>query len=272
MRYNPLLILTLTTLMAVPAWAGGIVATRENGRTIYVDDPSAPKPTAAPATETRQPATTDLVYWSRSKQRWIPVKPASPAMRAARSAAAEVDRTAASGILEPAPKGASPRYRVLTAAELDKLINETAARHGIDPNLVRAVIKVESNFNPRAISRKGAMGLMQLMPTTAAKLNVNNPLDPQQNLEGGVRHLSDLLSNYNGDVPLSLAAYNAGSGAVQRSNGIPRYSETRNYVRRITQLYGSGAGLNFRLVPGASAAPIREYRNAEGVLTFSNVE
>lgn len=272
MRKNLPLILTFSTLLAVPAWAGGgIVATQENGRTIYVEDPTPPKPPAASPAQA-SPATSNLVYWSRNQHRWIPVKSASPAkLRAARSAAAEVNSTAANGILLPATQGANPRYRVLTAAELDKLIDETASRHGVDPNLVRAVIKVESNFDPRAVSRKGAMGLMQLMPTTARKLNVANPFDPQQNLEGGVRHLSELLSNYNGDVPLSLAAYNAGAGAVERSNGIPHYTETRNYVRRITELYGSGGGLNFRSLSGVSA-PIRVYRNAEGVLTFSNVE
>ncbi len=257
-----LLVLTLTTL-AAPLFAGTIVATQENGRTVYVDDPASPKPTAAAA----QPrAASNLVYWSRSKHRWIPVQPASPMMRAARTAAAEVNATAASGVYVPAGAG----YRSLTAAELDKLIDETAARHGIDPNLVRAVIKVESNYNPRAVSRKGAMGLMQLMPSTARKLNVNNPFDPKQNLEGGVKHLSELLSAYNGNVPLSLAAYNAGANAVARSGGVPNYTETRNYVRRITELYGNGRGMQY--LHGPTSAPIRVYRNSDGVLTFSNVD
>jgi soluble lytic murein transglycosylase-like protein len=131
---------------------------------------------------------------------------------------------------------------------------------------VRAVIKVESNFNPRAVSPKGAMGLMQLMPATARNLNVSNAFDPEQNVNAGVRHLRELLDSYQGDVSLSLAAYNAGSGAVARSKGVPPYSETRQYVRRITELYGEK-----RSAVGGSG-PIRVYRDSSGVLTFTNTE
>jgi soluble lytic murein transglycosylase-like protein len=110
---------------------------------------------------------------------------------------------------------------------------------------------------------------MQLMPQTARSLNVKNPFDPEQNVDAGVRHLKQLLENYGGDVNLTLAAYNAGSGAVARSAGIPRYAETQNYVRRITNLYYGGFDFN---PSGASHSPVKVERDARGVLYISNTE
>ena len=116
------------------------------------------------------------------------------------------------------------------------LIEAAALRHQVDPRLVHAVITVESRFQARARSRKGAMGLMQLMPATARELQVRNPFDPATNIDAGVRHLRQLLDRF--DVQLAVAAYNAGAGAVRRFGGVPPFRETQAYVRQVLQLAG----------------------------------
>lgn len=116
-------------------------------------------------------------------------------------------------------------------------IRQAAERHGLEPALIRAVVHAESNFNHRAVSRAGAQGLMQLMPKTQLKLGVRDPFDVHENLDGGTRLLKELLARYRNDIRLAAAAYNAGPDAVERYRGIPPYPETRNYVRRVTQLY-----------------------------------
>ncbi len=112
-----------------------------------------------------------------------------------------------------------------------------ARRHGLDPDLVLAVVAVESAFRPDAVSPKGAQGLMQLMPRTAASLGVSDALDPAQNLDAGTRHLRFLVDLYGGDLRRALAAYNAGQGAVKRYGGVPPYRETREYVKKILKRY-----------------------------------
>ncbi len=121
--------------------------------------------------------------------------------------------------------------------DLRALAADAARRHGLDPDLVLAVISVESGFRPQAVSPKGAQGLMQLMPRTAAELGVKDALDPADNLDGGARHLLFLLTLYDGDVARALAAYNAGVGAVSRHRGVPPYRETRDYVKRVLERY-----------------------------------
>ncbi len=125
----------------------------------------------------------------------------------------------------------------LTGGEVVRLAEAVARKRGLDPALVLAVVSVESGFRPEAVSPKGAQGLMQLMPRTAASLGVSDALDPEQNLDAGVRHLEALLKLYDGDLTRALAAYNAGQSAVARHGGVPPYRETRAYVRRVLERY-----------------------------------
>jgi len=126
------------------------------------------------------------------------------------------------------------------AGDLERLADEAARRHGLDPALVRAVVAVESGFQPQAVSPKGAQGLMQLMPATARELGVADPFDAAANLDGGSRYLRSLLARYQGDLAKALAAYNAGMGAVARHRGVPPYAETRQYVRKVLGRYQTG--------------------------------
>ena len=121
--------------------------------------------------------------------------------------------------------------------EYDSLIAAAAHKYRVDFALVKAVIKAESNFNHKAVSKKGARGLMQLMPKTASVLGVNDCFHPEDNIVGGIRHLGYLIDLFNGDIPLALAAYNAGEGAVAKYRGIPPYSGTRIYIRRVLDNY-----------------------------------
>jgi len=257
-------------------WAAGgessptsITATvDQNGRTIFTNDEYAP---SNPAGNTFIPTSgrSQLMFWSVTEHRWKPVPSAK--MGAARSAAAEVNQYL-NRDSNPETAGYLRSSKTFTPEEIDAAIEKAASRHNVDPNLVRSVIKVESNFNPNAVSRKGAMGLMQLMPQTARQLNVKNPFDPQQNIDAGVRHLKKLLESYGGDIKLSLAAYNAGTGAVARSAGIPRIAETQNYVRRITNIYYGGSDPGSYVIGNPVHDPVRVQRDARGLLYISNTD
>ena len=145
-----------------------------------------------------------------------------------------------------------PAASTPTEVEINTHIVEVATRYGVEPKLVAAIVAVESQFNARAVSRRGAEGLMQLMPATAAYLDVQDSFDPRDNIDGGVRHLKRLMARFHNNVPLALAAYNAGEQAVINYRGIPPYRETRQYVVRVLRRYDREAA---RLVAQQLAAP-----------------
>ena len=163
-----------------------------------------------------------------------------------------------------------------TAGPYRDLIRAAATRHALAPELIESVILVESNFEARAVSRKGARGLMQLMPATAARLGVRNVFDVRQNVEGGVRHLRYLVDLYGGNLALALAAYNAGVEAVGRYGGIPPYAETRAYVQRVLR---SVALARLRVSaesvasaePDAERAALYHYEARDGTAVYSNL-
>lgn len=153
--------------------------------------------------------------------------------------------------------------REISVADIKVHIRDVAARYGVSARLVAAIVEAESEFNPRAESRKGARGLMQLMPATATSLQVEDAFDPRSNIDGGVRHLRRLMDRFDGDLPVVLAAYNAGEQAVIQHGGVPPYGETRRYVRRILRRIGH---------PSVAAAPARRGMSPTVVLVGTRVE
>jgi Transglycosylase SLT domain len=157
-----------------------------------------------------------------------------------------------------------------TADPMERMVRDTAERHKVDPALVKAVISTESGWNPHAVSNKGAVGLMQLIPGTAERYGVGNPFDPAQNVEGGTTYLKWLLDRYNGDLPKTLAAYNAGEHAVDLYHGVPWYPETQRYVQKVTHAYNQPGSGRSPSSWGPPRPPVRKEVDSNGRVVFTN--
>lgn len=200
-----------------------------------------------------------------------PLPPGNASAPSGRKVVASTNGALANGApLSSASNGSLPDSSNAAAIPLpehiDTLIEQAASHHQVDPDLVRAIIQVESNFNPYAVSPKGAQGLMQLIPATARRFGVANPFDPRANIDGGIRYLKYLLGMFDGDLRLTLAAYNAGENNVARRRDVPPIRETQNYVRKIAELYP------LRVLPGGlpPAPQIVRFVDSSGVIHFSN--
>lgn len=151
--------------------------------------------------------------------------------------------------------------------ELEKIAEEKSRLYGVDPKLIKEMIREESGWNPNAISPKGAMGVMQLMPQTATLMGVKNPFDPVENIDGGVRYMKYLLEKFNGNVSFALAAYNAGPTVVETLGRIPNISETQNYVRRISYRYSGSPHQSFK-----KPSKIKAVVLPDGTIIYTNRE
>jgi soluble lytic murein transglycosylase-like protein len=171
----------------------------------------------------------------------------------------------------PEPVAAPSNSKSTKSKTYDPIIEKYAAEHKLDPSLIRSIIAQESGFNAKAVSPKGARGLMQLMPATAARLGVKNSFDPEQNIQGGVKHFRFLMDSFNNNLELSLAAYNAGENLVQRIKRVPAIRETQDYVQSITQRYGkNGVNAQAQDAPPDFSQTFR-FMDESGILHVTNI-
>jgi len=150
------------------------------------------------------------------------------------------------------------------------IVDEKSKKHNVDPKLVKAVIAAESGWNPSAVSPKGAVGIMQLMPQTASDMGVDNRFNAEQNIEGGIKYLRFLLDKFNGNMTLALAAYNAGPTRVEKAMGVPAIPETVNYVKRVMNTYTGGSSY-YSFIPAGSGTRIKAVSQKDGSVLFTNV-
>ena len=270
----PVLMLTVSVVLTGSVHAGSISAYREGtGRVVFVNDP--PTEAYLPKTVAEEPAPAPAVAPS--------VGTLAPEVKASKPAAPAPVLTATASVpVVPVPARApaittKPRdlrgNRSSFQSIWDEMIQIAAKRHHVDPALVHAVIRVESNYNPMAVSPRGAKGLMQLVPATAKRFGVKNIFDPKANVDAGVRYLKYLIDMFGGDLRLSLAAYNAGEKAVDRHSGVPPYPETQDYLRRISEIYPLSVNGRGQVVASTElATPIDKFVDGNGVVHFSNTD
>jgi soluble lytic murein transglycosylase-like protein len=247
-------------LLPAPSTAQIAASVDQNGKMTFVNSNSHP-------------------HASRSTNTAPSARPEAP--RDASGEAAPVTKPHRAAVQPPAPPAipatadefatAPPVAPVEDSSDpMERMVREAAERHKVDPALVKAVISTESGWNPRAVSPKGAVGLMQLIPETAQRYGVGNLFDPAQNVEGGTTYLKWLLDRYNGDLPKTLAAYNAGEHAVDLYRGVPLFPETQKYVQKVTHAYfqpGSGRNPTPWSPP---RAPVRREVDSNGRVVFTN--
>ena len=243
MRFSRTLTVAAFLMLAQMSAFAGQIAVLRNGFSIHFDrkEQSAKSTRLFTSTGYLDIATDQITSFEEDETPVAPEPPttaAPPAQLASAASSQPVVNKPLAKPLLPAPVAsnlAATPSAATQAFDLDQVVREASSRNRLDPDFVRSVISAESNFKVHAVSKKGALGLMQLMPSTAAQLGVADPFDPRANVEAGTAHLSALLDRYNNDPIKALAAYNAGAHRVKQYNGVPPYRETRAYISKIVR-------------------------------------
>jgi len=271
MRFSRTLTVTAVLVLAQMSAFAGQIANLRNGFSIHFDrkEQGAKSTRLYTSTGYLDVATDQITSFEQDE---VPVTPEPPAAVAPSTQPANASLANNSAVNQPLAKPLlpTPVASNLTASpsaatqafDLDQVVREASSRNRLDPDFVKSVISAESNFKIHAVSRKGALGLMQLMPATAAQLGVADPFDPRANVEAGTAHLSALLDLYNNDPIKALAAYNAGAHRVKQYNGVPPYHETRAYISKIVRDFNAkkraqmkAAGVTNASAPTKAAGP-----------------
>ncbi len=265
----PAILLGMIGLCAISAH-GQIVSYRDDaGKMVFIN--ADPKPVKRPATSTAKATISPIPGFKALPAQSIPIQTALNQTGPGQTATTGTSTGTTQAQAASSNTAETPNQTIVQSSPSDiaQMVREVSSRYHVDPELIEAVVETESHGNPSAVSRRGAQGLMQLIPETAYQMGVKDAFDPKQNLDGGVRYLQTLLERYNGNLDKALAAYNAGPGAVDRAGGVPRYRETRAYVQKVTNSYyrpGSDR------LPSALNLQKRIYRavDPDGRVVFTN--